>query len=88
MVDTIVVNGPRDVSDGDVRIQSTQHQVVQWALPECGSGTVKYRTELTVKAKKEGASGTVRPEQVQYQGKTESYGIQQGISYDWEYCDA
>lgn len=62
--------------------------LVQWPLPKCGTGTIKFRTELTVSAKKEGAKGTVSSDQLEYEGKTVYYGLQQGVSYDWEKCTA
>jgi hypothetical protein len=85
IVDEITVRGPRNSDDEDDF--SPENGLVQWALPACGSGTVKYRTELTLTAKKDGAAGTVASQRVQYQGATEYYGAQQGVSYDWEYCD-
>ncbi|KAL2128229.1 hypothetical protein VTI74DRAFT_9473 [Chaetomium olivicolor] len=66
IVDTLTVTGPRTGSHRDISPASK----VQWALPECGTGTIKYRTELT------------------YEGETEFYGVQQGVSYDWEKCAA
>jgi hypothetical protein len=61
---------------------------VQWPLPKCGSGAIKYRTELTLKATKPGAEGSVSSETRQLEGGTQYYGVQQGISYDWEKCAA
>jgi hypothetical protein len=58
---------------------------VQWKLPECGKGTITYRTDLTVKGKN-GAKGTVTSEEVVSNGKTYNYGTQQGVSYDFEKC--
>jgi hypothetical protein len=85
IVDKLTIAGPRTGSSRDI---SPVSKVVQWALPKCGTGTIKYRTELTVRATKKGAQGTVSSEQVQYEGKTEFYGVQQGVSYDWEKCEA
>jgi hypothetical protein len=86
-VDTILVTGPRTTTYGEQDI-SSQKELVQWKLPDCGAGTIKFRTELTVTANTEGASGTVTSEATEYQGKSELYGVQQGVSYDWEYCNA
>lgn len=85
-MDTITVTGPRPA--GAYTDISPESELVQWALPECGTGTIKYRTELTVKATAEGAKGTVSSEEEQYEGQTEFYGAQQGVSYDWEECAA
>ncbi|AEO63948.1 uncharacterized protein THITE_123413 [Thermothielavioides terrestris NRRL 8126] len=86
IVDEISIQGPRfSTEDTDY---SPEKKLVQWALPGCGTGTIKYRTELTVRAKKDGAKGSVSSEQVNYQGKLEYYGAQQGVSYDWEKCTA
>jgi hypothetical protein len=57
-------------------------------MSDCGTGSIKFRTELTVLARKEGARGSVGSEVVQYEGKSEFYGAQQGVSYDWEKCTA
>lgn len=61
---------------------------MQWPLPECGTGVIKYRTELSVKATKEGAKGTVSSEGTTWDGEDTHYGVQQGVSYDWNYCEA
>ncbi|GAB1311375.1 Ubiquitin 3 binding protein But2 C-terminal domain-containing protein [Madurella fahalii] len=86
IVDTLTIAGPRDA--GSYHDISPTEKLVQWVQPKCGTATIKYRTELTVSAKKEGARGTVSSEEVQYEGKTEYYGVQQGVSYDWEKCAA
>ncbi|KAK4237590.1 hypothetical protein C8A03DRAFT_44564 [Achaetomium macrosporum] len=90
ITDTITVSGPRapgtytDISPS----ASPAGKTVQYPLPECGVGTIKYRTELTVKATKKGAKGTVASEGVERDGRAQFYGIQQGVSYDWERCAA
>lgn len=84
IVDKTTVVGPR--APGLYNDISPAGKPVQWALPKCGTGTIKYRTELTVTAKREGAKGTVSSEQVQYEGKSSYYGAQQGVSYDFEKC--
>ena len=86
IVDTLTVAGRRVA--GSYHDNTPVSGLVQWALPECGSGTIKFRTELRLSATKKGAKGTVSSEQVQYEGKTEFYGLQQGVSYDWEKCTA
>lgn len=88
IVDKITVQGPRTTSEGESADISRQKELVQWALPDCGSGTIKYRTELSLKAKKDGAKGTVSSEQVMYLTRPVYYGVQQGVSYDWEKCKA
>jgi len=88
VVDTIDVAGPISSS---LSLQHNSPAImvpVRWALPDCGTGTIKFRTELTVSATKESAKGSVGSEVVQYQGKPEFYGVQQGVSYDFEKCDA
>ncbi|KAH8897522.1 hypothetical protein GQ53DRAFT_888060 [Thozetella sp. PMI_491] len=87
IVDTIRVSGPRSnlpyaATDNSPVVETSK----QWALPECGVGTIKYRTELTVTAKKPGAKGTVASEQRTVNGQAEFYGTQQGVSYDFEKC--
>ncbi|KAK4156096.1 hypothetical protein C8A00DRAFT_41367 [Chaetomidium leptoderma] len=82
--DELTVTGPRAAG---AYHDYTDSQEVQWRLPQCGTGTIRYRTELTLKAKKEGASGTVSSEKVQYAGRSVFYGVQQGVSYDWSKCD-
>ena len=57
-------------------------------MPECGTGTIRYRTELSVVAKKEGARGTVSSEHVEFEGELDFYGVQHGFSFDWEKCAA
>ncbi|KAK4195442.1 hypothetical protein QBC40DRAFT_269282 [Triangularia verruculosa] len=86
VVDTITVAGP--VSPTSIRHNSPVTELAQWAMPDCGTGSIRYRTELTVTAKKDGARGAVSSDQVQYEGKSEFYGAQQGVSYDWEKCAA
>ncbi|KAH6857150.1 hypothetical protein B0I37DRAFT_300601 [Chaetomium sp. MPI-CAGE-AT-0009] len=87
IVDTLAITGPREA--GSYRDYSAPGaELVQWPLPACGSGTIKYRTELTLSAAKEGAKGTVTSEHSEYEGETQFYGIQQGVSYDWEKCAA
>jgi hypothetical protein len=86
IVDTLTVAGPRPA--GLYQDDSSVDRPVQWALPKCGSGVIKYRTELTVVATKEGAKGAVSSQQINYQGEPEYYGLQQGVSYDWEKCAA
>lgn len=86
IVDTLTVAGPR--ASGSYNDNTPVNGLVQWPLPKCGTGTIKFRTELTVSAKKEGAKGTVSSEQLEYEGKTVYYGLQQGVSYDWEKCAA
>lgn len=85
IVDTIEIAGPREAgsyTDGS----PASRRVQQWVLPKCGTGTIKYRTELKVTARRKGASGTVSSEQVQYAGRPTYYGAQQGVSYDFEKC--
>ncbi|KXX73613.1 hypothetical protein MMYC01_209793 [Madurella mycetomatis] len=84
IVDTLTIAGPR--GHGSYRDTSHMGGLEQWAVPKCGTATIRYRTELTMLAKKESARGTVSSEEVQYEGKTEYYGVQQGVSYDWEKC--
>ena len=55
-------------------------------LPQCGSGIIKFRTELTVKATKKGAEGSAASEQP-LTDQTQYYGVQQGMSFDWEKCE-
>ena len=86
IVDTITVAGPREA--GSYTDNSPESKLVQWRLPKCGAGTIKYRTELTLKATKAGAEGSVNSEKTQWEGKTGFYGVQQGVSYDWEKCVA
>jgi hypothetical protein len=87
IVDNITVAGPREA--GNYEDQSTPApELVQWPLPACGSGTIKYRTELTLSATKEGAKGTVDSESHEENGEEQYYGVQQGVSYDWEKCSA
>ncbi|KAK4140168.1 uncharacterized protein C8A04DRAFT_15193 [Dichotomopilus funicola] len=88
IVDTLTVAGPRSSDQAFYDITPPADKLVQWALPECGTGVIKYRTELSVKATKEGAKGTVTSDKVTWQGQEEHYGVQQGVSYDWDYCDA
>ncbi len=85
IVDTLTVAGPRAAGDYQ-DISPAAHRQVQWALPHCGSGTIKYRTELTVQASKDGAKGSVSSLRVNYEGAPEFYGVQQGVSYGWEKC--
>lgn len=88
VVDTIGIVGPRSSSvsaDRDVS-KRPGDATVQWALPQCGTGSIKFRTELTVTSNRDGAVGNATSEKTQYNGKTEYYGAQQGFSYDWEYC--
>ncbi|KAK3304772.1 uncharacterized protein B0T15DRAFT_558763 [Chaetomium strumarium] len=87
IVDTITVAGPR--AAGTYTDVSVEGGLVQYPLPECGEGIIKYRTELTVKATKSGARGVVASEAYEREGKgKEYYGVQQGVSYDWEKCAA
>ncbi|KAK4040677.1 hypothetical protein C8A01DRAFT_15470 [Parachaetomium inaequale] len=86
IVDNITVAGPREA--GSYSDNSPQRELVQWRLPKCGTGTIKYRTELTLKASKAGAKGSVSSEKTQWEGETGFYGVQQGVSYDWEKCAA
>lgn len=90
VVDSITVAGPRSAGASDSVDISPANGSARWALPDCGAGTIKYRTELVLKAKKEGARGTVESLKIKYTNQPESgyYGVQQGISYDWEKCAA
>jgi hypothetical protein len=86
IVDTITVNGPYKTDNYGIMLQSPVFKnPVKWPLPQCGTGTIKYKTELSIKAKN-GAKGSVSSEVVKYQGKEETYGVQQGLSYDFEKC--
>lgn len=88
IVDTIVVDGPRQTEYTDTD-SSPVDKVVQWALPKCGAGTIKYRTELKIEALKEGAEGTAASEGHETDdGGFDYYGAQQGVSYDFEKCAA
>jgi len=88
IVDTISVAGPRASNQSFNDNSTPAAKLVQWALPKCGTGTIKYRTELAVKATKKGAKGTVTSESIAFEGQEHRYGVQQGVSYDWEKCAA
>jgi hypothetical protein len=83
VVDTLDVAGPRDDKGRENNEQAKAGGSKQLALPACGSGTIKLRTELTVKATKKGAEGYAASEQPK---PGSYYGAQQGMSYDWEEC--
>ena len=83
IVDTLDVVGPRNDKGRENTDQATAGGSKQLALPKCGSGTIKLRTELTVKATKKGAEGYAASEEPK---PGQFYGAQQGISYDWEEC--
>ncbi|CAI6334772.1 unnamed protein product [Periconia digitata] len=54
---------------------------------KCGATSFTYRTDLYVKANKEGAKGVVQGELItQTDGSKFNYGIQQGFSYDFQKC--
>ncbi|PVI05007.1 hypothetical protein DM02DRAFT_517539 [Periconia macrospinosa] len=54
---------------------------------KCGATTFSFRTDLYLKANKEGAKGVVQGEPSKTADGTEvNYGIQQGFSYDWQKC--
>ncbi|KAF2468333.1 uncharacterized protein BDR25DRAFT_232079 [Lindgomyces ingoldianus] len=87
VVDEITVNGPYNTSAyGEIVQSPVRKNSERWALPKCGAGTIKYKTQLKVTAKKQGAKGTVSSEAVEYKGEKGLYGVQQGVSYDWEKC--
>ncbi|KAK3368381.1 hypothetical protein B0H63DRAFT_497699 [Podospora didyma] len=86
VVDTIIIDGPR--SGNSYRDISPVNGLVQWPLPNCGLGTIRYRTQLTLTAKKDGARGSVSSEKVEYKDQAGWYGVQQGVSYDWEQCSS
>lgn len=89
MVDTILVNGPRHTTLSDDHDYSAPaSELVQWKLPNCGAGYIKFRTELTLMALKDGANGTVGSELITHNGRSGYYGVQPGISYDWEHCSS
>ena len=88
VVDTITLDGP--VSSGkDVQtfFSSVEEAPERIALPRCGAGVFKYRTDLFLLSNKKGAKGIVASESlVNAKGDAEYYGVQQGFSYDWEKC--
>ncbi|KAH6631226.1 hypothetical protein F5144DRAFT_531717 [Chaetomium tenue] len=87
IVDSITVAGPR-AANSYTDNSPAAAELVQWPLPACGSGTIKYRTELTLSATKEGAKGSVDSDLTPQGDEEQYYGIQQGVSYDWEKCAA
>jgi hypothetical protein len=87
IVDTITVAGPRAAG---TYTDISEAGGVQYPLPECGEGIIRYRSELKVTARKKGAKGSVASEAYEREGgkEKEYYGAQQGVSYDWEKCNA
>lgn len=81
------MKGPYKNGPGDYQYSEGPESSVQWKLPECGTGEITYRTELVVKSTG-GAKGTVTSEVtgVNEKGEDQRYGIEQGVSYDWEKC--
>ena len=58
-----------------------------YKLPQCGSGKLKFRIELTIGAEAPGKKGVVDSEHsTDKDGKEQYYGTQLGFSYDWEKC--
>ncbi|KAF2191596.1 hypothetical protein K469DRAFT_736266 [Zopfia rhizophila CBS 207.26] len=87
VVDQIVVNGPVDtLKSGQSDYSPTTKNSKRWALPECGTGTIRFRTDLYVSSKTPKGKGTVASERTTYKGEQYWYGAQQGVSYDWEKC--
>ena len=59
-------------------------------MPECGTATIRYRTDVWLESDDEKASGRVIADRVSVEGQkyTEMpYGVEQGFSYDWEKCE-
>jgi len=87
VVDTISVNGPyKSKYEDDMQKSPVPKNPERWALPQCGTGIIKYKTELSLKAKKRGGKGTVASPTLTVDGKPSYYGVQPGISYDFEKC--
>jgi hypothetical protein len=87
ITDTISWTGP--ASSGQYAQESVSPVSARpelYKLPKCGSGTIKFRTELSVQGGK-GKKGVVASEHTKdADGKEQWYGVQQGFSYDWEKC--
>jgi len=87
IVDTIHVAGPvKDDRTGQMLKSQPAKKLKQYSLPKCGSGKVRFRTDLTVKSNKDGAKGVVASEFINSKPDPGYYGVQPGISYDWEKC--
>ncbi|KAL5383727.1 hypothetical protein DPSP01_005831 [Paraphaeosphaeria sporulosa] len=87
VTDTIVWKGP--LASGKYELQDTSPVALPPSLrplPKCGSGTIKFRTDLYISGD-EGKKGFVASEHsTDAEGKEQYYGIQQGFSYDWQKC--
>ncbi|RDL37293.1 uncharacterized protein BP5553_04726 [Venustampulla echinocandica] len=90
VVDEIVIHGPlnnRNSSTLSWFTENSPKPYPKWNLPSCGGGTIRYKTELTITSKTSEGKGTVNSDITDAQsGGTREYGVQQGVSYDWEHC--
>ncbi|ORY09240.1 hypothetical protein BCR34DRAFT_487655 [Clohesyomyces aquaticus] len=90
ITDTVTISGPAASGKYDNQLHSESmpnSKPVLAPLPDCGSGEIKFRTDLRIEGKK-GKKGYVQSEtSVDKQGKVDYYGAQQGFSYDWVKCE-
>jgi len=89
LYDEITVKGPiRPGVSNENHVSSNTGP--RWPVPECGTATIRYRTDVWLESDDEKASGRVIADRVSVEGQkyTEMpYGVEQGFSYDWEKCE-
>ncbi|KAL6705126.1 hypothetical protein ACN47E_007231 [Coniothyrium glycines] len=87
IVDRLIVPGPfSSVKYATEKSSPAQTKTELAPLPECGRGTIKFRTDLYVEGTK-GKRGSVASElYTNEKGVSGYYGAQQGFSYDFEKC--
>ncbi|KAF2734838.1 hypothetical protein EJ04DRAFT_602189 [Polyplosphaeria fusca] len=89
VVDKISAKGPLKTGSEIAQDLNLQSPAGPGPFPaeECGTSTFKYRIDLALSSTKAGAKGKVSSLEVTESGKPALYGVQPGVSYDFEKCD-